>query len=274
MKRARIIVIVTAFLGLGVCPVQAIQYTITDLGTLGGQESWAYGINDGGQVAGYAYLAGNSGYHAFLYSGGVMQDLGALGGSGNYSIARAINDSGKVAGFAYLSVDVYHAFLYSGSGLQDLGTLGGSWSDAFGINDSGRVVGRSFLAGDTEEEHAFVYADGVMTDLNTLLPAGSSWTLTEARAVNDAGQIAGFGTNPDGLTRGFLLIPCIPGDANGDKQVNLVDLSILATHYGQSNLTGNTWALGDFNDDQAVGLADLSILAGHYGEGSDTAPDF
>ena len=56
------------------------QFTITDLGTLGGSISYAYGINDSGQVAGWSYLAGNSAWHAFLYDGTVMKDLGTLGG--------------------------------------------------------------------------------------------------------------------------------------------------------------------------------------------------
>ena len=56
-------------------------YVFTDLGTLGGTYSVAHGINDAGQVTGYAYLAGNSTEHAFLYSGGSLQDLGTLGGT-------------------------------------------------------------------------------------------------------------------------------------------------------------------------------------------------
>ncbi|MGH7182096.1 MAG: hypothetical protein ACREJN_08975, partial [Nitrospiraceae bacterium] len=64
------------------------------LGTLGGVENQAYGINDAGQVVGRA-IFGNS-YHAFLYSNGTIMDLGTLGG--NQSIARGINDAGQVVG--------------------------------------------------------------------------------------------------------------------------------------------------------------------------------
>ncbi len=42
-----------------------------------------------------------SGNHAFLYSGGVMSDLGTLGGS--YSGAYAINDSGQVVGYYHIA---------------------------------------------------------------------------------------------------------------------------------------------------------------------------
>jgi probable HAF family extracellular repeat protein len=46
-----------------------------DLGTFGGPSSMAYGINNLGQVAGYA--DGPNGTHAFLYRDGVMQDRNA-----------------------------------------------------------------------------------------------------------------------------------------------------------------------------------------------------
>ncbi|MBC7808507.1 MAG: hypothetical protein H7145_20425 [Akkermansiaceae bacterium] len=38
---------------------RARQYTVTDLGTLGGSVSWAEGINSRGQVAGVSFLAGD-----------------------------------------------------------------------------------------------------------------------------------------------------------------------------------------------------------------------
>jgi probable HAF family extracellular repeat protein len=52
---------------------------VRDLGTLGGQESYGYSINNREQVVGYSDTTGNNGaYHAFLYSGGKMRDLGFL----------------------------------------------------------------------------------------------------------------------------------------------------------------------------------------------------
>jgi len=52
---------------------------MTDLGTLGGTESLARGINDSGQVVGYSATASGH-WYAFLYYGGTMADLGTLGG--------------------------------------------------------------------------------------------------------------------------------------------------------------------------------------------------
>jgi probable HAF family extracellular repeat protein len=46
-----------------------------------------------------------------------------------------------------------------------------------------------------------------MTDLNTLIPVGSNWTLQNASGINKDGHIVGSGANPDGLSRAFLFNP-------------------------------------------------------------------
>ncbi|OGP87918.1 MAG: hypothetical protein A2157_02665 [Deltaproteobacteria bacterium RBG_16_47_11] len=170
-------------------PALGIDYTITDLGTLGGTKSEAYGINNLNEVVGMAYLPGNIAYHAFLYSGGVMTDLGTLCPTLiRNSYAYRINDSGQISGTTCKSPgDLNRAFLYSGGVMSDLGTLGGSGSFANGINNSGHVVGSAALAGDAAT-HAFVYKDGVMNDIGTLNNAWSS----QAYAINDYGQIVGW----------------------------------------------------------------------------------
>ena len=71
---------------------------MTDLGTLGGTNSNAYGINDSGQVVGMPTPPATPLQHAFLYSGSTMTDLGTLGGT--ISSATGINASGQVVGNA------------------------------------------------------------------------------------------------------------------------------------------------------------------------------
>lgn len=175
---------------------------IVDLGDL--DPMWpaisaAYGINDAGQVVGGSYDE-FANFHAFLWQSGGMQDLGTLGG--DYSAAEAINESGQVVGTARLANGAPHAFLWDGS-MQDLGALTWDQSIAYDINDKGQVVGA--LQTDSNS-HAFVWANGQMQDLNNLIDANSGWVLQEARAINEKGRIAGFGTF-NGQTRAFLLIP-------------------------------------------------------------------
>ena len=92
--------------------------------------------------------------------------------------------------------------------MSDLGTLGGNNSCANAINNSNIIVGFAGIdPWDETLKHAFIYAGGSMTDLNTLLDtSGAGWTLVQATDINDVGQIVGIGTY-GGDNHGFLLTP-------------------------------------------------------------------
>jgi probable HAF family extracellular repeat protein len=204
---------------------------VTNLGTLGGPDSQGKGINNSGQVTGFANTATSN--DVFLYSGGVMTDLGGLGSC--CATGLAINASGQIAGYFQCPSQEScgdageHALLYSGGKLTDLGSLGNSTYESYGeaINASGQVVGWSFgspLATNGLNQHAFVYTAATgMVDLNALIPANSGWLLTDASAINDAGQIAGTGYAPNGYTHAFLLtpVPAIPALIDLVKSDNL-----------------------------------------------------
>jgi len=60
---------------------------------------------------------------------------------------------------------------------------------------------------------AWIWQDGVMTDLNTLIPRGSPWFLIEALGINDRAQIAGPAFNTStGDCHGYLATPCGKGN--------------------------------------------------------------
>jgi len=170
--------------------IAATSYTLIDLGTLVGNNSYPVAINEAGQVIGYSYLADNIGRRAFVWEDGVMTDL-TLGGSS--SRAEAINESGQVVGWSSLAGDTsHHAFLWEGGVMSDLGTLGGINSAAVAINEAGQVLGVSSLT--DGNSHAFVWEGGAITDLGTL---GGSFS--EPVAINEAGQILGV-SSPSGNT--------------------------------------------------------------------------
>jgi probable HAF family extracellular repeat protein len=82
-----------AFAGLAFAatPVQAAQdFTLVDLGTLGGSGSYGAAVTNGGIVVGCADTASGE-THAFIYQAGTMRDLGG-------GCALAVNDSGVAAG--------------------------------------------------------------------------------------------------------------------------------------------------------------------------------
>lgn len=152
------------------------------------RQSAAQAINDFGIVVGSAEIANGNG-HAFIYDGTKMIDfLGTP--EGEQSNAYAINDFGQIIGDRGVG-----GFIYSNGVVTDLGSLGAEGATPNALNIFGQVVGRSRRRDGTFA--AFLYSDGKMIDLNTLLPAGSNWILGEARGINDFGQIVGIGTNPE-----------------------------------------------------------------------------
>ena len=85
---------------------------MTDLGTLGGSFSAAFGINTLGQAVGSATTTGDAALHAFIYSGGVMNDLNASLPSGTpwlIQSASSINDNGQIVASAELNDNTQHA---------------------------------------------------------------------------------------------------------------------------------------------------------------------
>jgi probable HAF family extracellular repeat protein len=185
-----------------------------DLGTLGGLSSSAYALNESGQVTGESGTASGD-THAFLFDGTVLRDLGTLGGT--VSRGLDINSAGQAIGNSTLAGDIdFHGFIYSNGVLQDLGTLGGTGSTARDINNHGQVVGTStdlnWLS------RAFLWENGTMTDLNTLLPANSGWELTDARFINDNRQIVGEGYYQG--TPAWFLLSLGGGDENQPPVAN------------------------------------------------------
>lgn len=196
-----------------------------DIGTLGGSCAFTYALNSRGQVVGQATLAEDQTSHPYIWDRKRgIKDLGTLGGT--YGWAAAINDAGAVAGTATnQDDDVLLAFLWKDGVISNLGTLNGdTCSIADAINSKRQVVGGSgfflpdFFPGCTDTvEHAFVWENGTMVDLNAFVPPGSELTLNEAVFINDRGEISGFGTLPNGDPHAFVMIPCGADNTEGCK---------------------------------------------------------
>jgi len=144
-------------------PNSPINPATDELGALGGTQSVARGINNSGQVVGYASTIGDATFHAFRTAPNspinpATDDLGTLGGT--TSRARSINSSGQVVGRASTSGDAdIHGFLYQNAVMYDLNDLipaGSGWvlGEAASINDAGQIVGLGSLSG-FQYDHAY-----------------------------------------------------------------------------------------------------------------------
>lgn len=189
-------------------------FTRTPLGHLGGGSSFPSDINGAGQVAGSSYTMVVSEVeqieHAFLWENGVLTDLGVLPNDVE-STAAAINSAGVVVGSSSRTNTVtfqesHRPFIYENGSMIAIPAPSAD-AQAADINDSGVVVGTMKASGGLSQNHAWIYADGVVTNLNSLIPAGSGLHLAFANAINKTGQIAGIAVDAQGFSHGFLLTP-------------------------------------------------------------------
>lgn len=242
----------------------------------GFQGSYDYAINELGRSVGWAIALlgiqpGPQLTHAVLFAHGTAQDLGALPGAGNTSVAYGINNLDVAVGYSQTTTSshaVRFAF-FAGRTITDLGTLAGdSTSVAYGINDTGVIVGSSFDV--NVNEHAVQFAPGTVTALGTL-PGD---TISEARGINNQGQAVGFSTAFRGPSHAVIF--------EGGR---VIDLGVYpgGTHsighainnQGQVIGTGDTGG-GGFDHAllwQNGGVVDLGILPGGSGSSANGIND-
>lgn len=203
---------------------------ITQLSPLASDpDSAATAINSNGQIVGISGLCSNavggaSAQHAVFWENENVPpvDIGNFDGGVAWNTPTAINNRGQVVGFANLPNTAGGAFnpvafLWDNvHGMRQLPPLAGDSNNwAWGINARGQVVGQSFGAG------AFLYQDGEMMDLNSLVQPDSSLNLLLANDVNERGEIVGYALNTNtGAIVAFLAVPLYGGTADASVRAN------------------------------------------------------
>lgn len=160
--------------------------TVTDLGTLGGAYSMAYGINTAGQVVGSAATADGT-WHAFLSQGGAMTDLNSLLPADSGWIlreARSVNDAGQIVGMGQHIGYGYRAFLLTPA--EPIGLTVDTTADTFDVGGGkacGTVVSGDLPGGGDGRislREAICAANNTAGDdaITFGLPGAAPWTIT------------------------------------------------------------------------------------------------
>ncbi len=222
--------------------IQAAVWTdgqISILGGLYGLSSRGYAINDSGHVAGWSDVpVFTSQGQAFKWVDGVFTELETLGG--DFSTATGINNNGIVSGQAEDSSHFRRAVTWQGGSLSLLPLAEeGFETNAFGINAAGQVAGVAgqylpCIGGGVSWGGQAVVWPGPLT-----LGSLGYGSMSQALAVNDLGQAAGWADRSDsycggGDSRDGVGIAAVLFD-NGA----VVDLGDLGGFYSEANALNN-----------------------------------
>ena len=212
-------------------------------------DTWYYGINNNGMIAGAGFHSDGS-VRAYIQDGGNW-DIFDHPDANDYTYAIGINDSGHVLGYYE---DGY--FLKTATGYEQLEDYPGAHTDYTGINDSGQLSGYS--------TYSDGYSKGFMKTGNNFnvyehpdvshnaceigLPCGTWFT-----GINNSGHMVGVYTDASGIYRSFLYY-----GVGAPTPIN---------HPNSATGTIYTWVNGINDSGQAVGYFWDSTDADNQGHG-------
>ncbi|MGI4790100.1 MAG: hypothetical protein ACRYFS_14760 [Janthinobacterium lividum] len=119
----------------------SVQYTIADLGSIGGLLITPSAINDLGQVVGSSQFPDGT-TQAFLWQKGKITPLKSIQGD-QTSVATAINNKGQIVGVSRHTAGAIHGVLWDKGSAINLGSLGSGSRDGgsvTAINDAGQIL--------------------------------------------------------------------------------------------------------------------------------------
>lgn len=222
-------------------PANAVGYTCTDLGTLGGEWSQAFAINENNVITGTSQKSSDTD-QGFVWDGS-MHGVGTLGSKVSWSYG--INIHNEAVGWSSPSDGSVRAFTYDGVMHQLDPLWGHSWAN--GINDQGHVVGYS--QDDTGYAHATKWVNGVTQDLGVL----GGYYSSRALGINNLDHTVGYSWRTDGKMTAAMW------DASGSP-INLGSPDGFTVQGGGRAIN---------NSDVVVGFADSNTeRAAFYWDGS------
>ena len=153
-------------------------------------DGFAFWVNNHGQVAGFSGTC-TAALHAISWQNGTATLLKDLGNSG---MAWGINDGGQIVGtVGSADGSTQTGAVWQNNTLTVIDLVPGDFGGiAFGNNNKGQVVGGNWNSPGFDWSHAWIWQNGVVTDLNKLFPRDANLYATFAAKINDSGQIGGM----------------------------------------------------------------------------------
>jgi probable HAF family extracellular repeat protein len=185
------IVFASVVLGLNVAAAQ--RYRATCLDIPGARQVIAVGA--GGSYAGYALFPLDTEIYSSFQTD--LANLSMVTAPAPWHDLRvlAMNSSGQMVGKAWNGQSTNeHAFLYSGGVYTDITPANSLWSHAVGINEQGQVAGNAQQPGAFSPVHAFIWENGVSTDLGLMGGSTGPSGYSYANAINSKGHVVGVAT--------------------------------------------------------------------------------
>jgi probable HAF family extracellular repeat protein len=293
-------------------PIISENGVVKELAALGGDGGSARGINNKGQIVGGidsdGKLDGTFTNTAVIWEKDAkgeyqLKNLGTFGAA--QASLRDINDAGDIIGAKSNGLSgtaaTSNPFILRDGKLTDLGSLGGKTGSVTGINSFGTVVGSSQTTvlggadGKTLESHAFVWSEGKIADLNSLVTEpiiynGAKVVLTSAVGINNFGDIAATGTfiykdavtgkdtagtrsyELKGIANKNVFTPAqVAAVVSGAAPNPMLKTAATAVSTEMAKVTGTTIAAGD--SVKATGASPITpLFASASGIGESTSP--
>ena len=263
-------------------------YSVTNLGTLGGNSATLVRVNQSGQAVGFSHLGGSA-QTSMIYlpapSYGLPAGISDLTpGIGN-DFARDINEKGEVVGglqgipMIWLPKAAYGLpsglntipvdSLVTPEVLESLGAISLQRASFKAINNNGIAVGSATFGFPTPTggvffgDHAIIWIDGELLLLQSLVDESAWQRLTFANSINDDNIITGLGADPDGYGVGYqlrVLDGCL-ADLTGDGTLDFFDISAFLQAFNAED------PIADMNADGQYDFFDVSVFLGAYSTG-------
>jgi len=242
-------------------------YSFQDLGTLGGPESVAMGLNDEGQVVGWSNVdgciaQGHPCRHAFLWDDGTMIDLGKLAGD-EESVARAINNDGVIVGTSESDVvagfGTFHGFVYDAGVMTALPDLGVGQSFPHDINNAGTIAGWT-QDPTVLRDRAVTWTGGAIDNVGDT----ESHTYNRAQGISESGVVVGFAWNLFQPNDAILFDGgwfTIGGTGGQFQNAEASDVNDSGVAVGLQAFPSGGWHPAVWTQDEPAGI-DLGLLPG------------